>query len=491
MLDQREIGCWVLDEAHCLSKWGHDFRPDYRYVGRFIRESAWDEPVPPVLCLTATAKPDVKAEITDYFEDELGIELRVFDGGARRTNLEFVVVSTRGSAKLDDIHQLLQEDLPDNVPGGAIIYCATRQHTEEVAQFLQEKGVAADYFHTGLPPDTKKHVQKSFISGDLRAIAATNAFGMGIDKPDVRLVVHADIPGSLENYLQEAGRAGRDQKSARCLLLYAQDDVERQFGMSARSRLSRQEIHGVLRALRNLDRKKRLDGEVVATSGEILREEDEGVFERDSATDDTRVRTAVAWLEEAMLLSREENRVQVFPSSLRVASLEDARARLERAGIAISYRDQLLTICQALFEADAVEGISTDELMAASGLTPEEVRKALHDLEGLDIASNDTAITAFIHAGVERASRRRFRQADALEQALIDMMRERAPDQAMGEMFPLHLRNATQELKNEGHSHALPELVRGAVRSIAADGRGEGGGGGSLGCAVGPGKRCM
>ena len=484
VLDQREIGCWVLDEAHCLSRWGHDFRPDYRYVGRFIREKAekaGDDPVPPVLCLTATAKPDVKAEITDYFRDELGIELRVFDGGARRTNLDFVVVPTRGPAKFDDIYQLLQADLPDHVPGGAIIYCATRRHSEEVAQFLQEKGVAADYFHADLSPETKKHVQESFISGGLRAIAATNAFGMGIDKPDVRLVVHADIPGSLENYLQEAGRAGRDQERARCVLLYAQDDVERQFGMSARSRLSRQEIHGVLRALRNLDRKKRLNGQVVATSGEILREEDEGVFYRDTATDDTRVRTAVAWLEEAVLLSREENRVQVFPSSLRVASLEDARARLERADIAAAHREDLLTICQALFEADADEGISTDELMATSGLTPEGVRKALHDLEGLGIASNDTAITAFVHAGVERASRRRFRQAEALEQGLIDLMRERAPDQARGEMFPLHLRNATQELKDEGHSHALPELVRGVVRSIAADGRGEGGGGGSLG----------
>ena len=250
VLDQREIGCWVLDEAHCLSRWGHDFRPDYRYVGRFIREKAGDDPVPPVLCLTATAKPDVRAEITDYFKDELEIELRVFDGGARRTNLDFVVVPTRGPAKFDDIYQLLQEDLPDHAPGGAIIYCATRRHSEEVAQFLQEKGVAADHFHAGLPPETKKHVQESFIRGDLRAIAATNAFGMGIDKPDVRLVVHADIPGSLENYLQEAGRAGRDQQAARCVLLYAQDDVERQFGMSARSRLSRQEIHGVLRALR-------------------------------------------------------------------------------------------------------------------------------------------------------------------------------------------------------------------------------------------------
>ena len=359
--------------------------------------------------------------------------------------------------------------------------CATRQQTEHVAEFLQARGMAADHFHAGLPPETKKNVQRGFIRGDLRAIVATNAFGMGIDKPDVRLVIHADIPGSLENYLQEAGRAGRDQGAARCVLLYTQDDVERQFGMSARSRLTRREIHGVLRALRNLDRRKRLDGAVVASAGAILREDEDNAFERDSATDDTRVRTAVAWLEEAVLLTREENRVQVFPSSLRVGSTAEARGRLEKARVAYPYRRQLLTICETLIEADADEGISTDELMTRSGLTPEGVRRALHDLEGLGVASNDTALTAFVHAGVEHASRKRFEEAAALEQGLIGLMRVQAPDMERGQSHQLNLRHATQELRNDGHSHALPERLRQIVRSISADGRGEGGGGGSLG----------
>ena len=480
VLDQREIGSWVLDEAHCLSRWGHDFRPDYRYVGRFIRERAGDEPIPPVLCLTATAKPDVKAEVVSYFKETLQVDLKVFDGGAQRTNLEFVVVPTSGEGKFAHIHQILEADLPDDGPGGAIVYCATRRQTEEVAAFLSAKGMTADYFHGDLPPETKKNVQQGFISGDLRVIAATNAFGMGIDKPDVRVVVHADIPGSLENYLQEAGRAGRDQEAARCVLLYTPEDVERQFGMSARSRLTRHEIHGVLRALRNLDRRKRMDGEVVATSGEILGEDDEGAFERDSATDDNRVRTAVAWLEEAELLTREENRVQVFPSSLRVSSVEEARSRLERAVITDGYRRQLLTIAETLIDADADEGISTDELMAASGLSPEGVRGALYDLERWGIASNDTALTAFVHARVERSSRRRFEEAADLEQALIGLMQEAAPDTEIGETHPLHLRRATQQLKDESLANALPERLRRILRSIANDGRGEGGGGGSL-----------
>ena len=481
VLNQREIGGWVLDEAHCLSKWGHDFRPDYRYVGRFIRERAETDPIPPILCLTATAKLDVIAEITDYFKNQAGVRLNIFNGGAKRENLEFQVIPTSGEEKFAHVHQILAEHLPTDEPGGAIVYCATRRHTEEIAEFLREKGMEAKHFHAGLPPETKKDVQDSFIQGQLRAIVATNAFGMGIDKPDVRLVVHADVPGSLENYLQEAGRAGRDQQTARCILLYTQDDVERQFGMSARSRLTRREIHGVLKALRNLDKRRRLRGKVVATPGEILGEDDDYEFMRDSATDDTRVRTAVSWLEDAILLRRDENFVNVFPSSLRVNSIEQAKSRLQRARITETYRLQLLDICLSLFEADPDQGVSTDELMIESKLSSEGVRSALHDLERLGIASNDTALTAFVHVGVRRPSRKRFTDASALEKALIDLLRENSPDMQKGESTALHLRRTTQKLKDEGHKNALPELVRRSIRSIAYDGRGEGGAGGSLG----------
>ncbi len=473
VLDQREIGAWVLDEAHCLSRWGHDFRPDYRYVGRFIREKARDGPVPPVLCLTATAKPDVIEDIATNFRDRLGIQLTVFDGGSERTNLTFEVVPTSGSEKYSHIHQILTSGLPSDVPGGAIVYCATRRQTEDVAEYLQSKGVAADHFHAGSPPETKKDVQRRFIAGRLRAIAATNAFGMGIDKPDVRLVIHADIPGSLENYLQEAGRAGRDRAAARCVLLYSADDAERQFGMSARSRLTRAEIHGILRALRNLDRKKRFGGEVVATAGEVLGEDEDKAFERDSLTDDTRVRTAVAWLEESQLLTREENVVRVFPSSLRVGSAEEATRRLAKAGITEAYRRQLLLIAEALIEAGADEGVSTDELMGISGLSSEGVRGALYDLERFGIASNDTALTAFVHAGVKRSSQKRLENATALEAALIAHMREKAPDLGKGDTSDLHLRIAAQVLRDQGLADPLPERLLRIVRGIGYDGRGE------------------
>ncbi len=477
---QREIGAWVLDEAHCLSKWGHDFRPDYRYVGRFIREKSASERAPPVLCLTATAKPEVKTEICEYFGRHLGIELRLVDGGTRRTNLNFVVSPTTTAMKLPDIKMTLEHHLPQHLPGGAIVYCATRRRTSEVAEFLGAQGIDADRFHAGLQPEEKKTIQQRFIDGELRVIVATNAFGMGIDKPDVRLVIHADIPSSLENYLQEAGRAGRDQQQAHCVLLYTEDDVERQFGLSARSRLTRREIHGVLRSLRALDRRSGRTGEVVATSGEILTEDEADDFTRDSATDDTRVRTAVAWLEEAELLTREENRVSVFPSSLRVGTVEEARTRLGGGDLNEGQRIALLAIVKALIDADPDDGISTDALMGVAGLNSDKLRAALYDLERRGLASNDTVVTAFVHVGVRRPSRSRLTEASGMEETLVGLMQESAPDLPLDGSAPLNLRVAAQQLHDAGFADARPEFIVRTLGGIAQDGRGDGGGRGSV-----------
>ena len=470
-LEQRQIGAWVLDEAHCLSKWGQDFRPDYRYIGRFIRRQPDGDDPPPILCLTATAKPDVKQEIIDYFGDIVKINIDVLDGGTERKNLQFRVIRTTEDLRLAHLHDTLESYLPSDLEGGVIIYCATRSNAEEVAEFLNSKGTKADHFHAGLTPERKKQVQDDFIEGRLRAIAATNAFGMGIDKPDVRLVVHADIPGSLENYLQEAGRAGRDNDAAHCVLLYTNEDVERQYGMTARSRLTQSEINAVLKSLRNLDRKKKTKGEVIATSGEILLQDEEHEFLRDTATDDNRVRTAISWLEDAAILSRHENEVNIFPASLQVQTMEQARRRLHRMNnYDDSYRRQLLQIVRRLINANSDEGITTDELSGVTGLTSEGVRNAMTDLAHLGLVSNDTILTAYVHQGVQRPSRERFSRAGAMEKELIRLMQEHAPDQPIGESQPLYLRQASQYLKDHGHEHALPLLVQRSLTSIASDG---------------------
>lgn len=485
VLAQRRIGAWVFDEAHCLSKWGQDFRPDYRYVARFIRESAAADPggdLPLIQCLTATAKPEVVSDIVGHFRERLGIELRVFDGGSRRDNLEFDVVETTPAEKFSQVARLIAQYLPAETSGGAIAYCATRKQTEELAEFLREKGLAAAPYHAKLPPESKRNTQRAFIEGGLRVVAATNAFGMGIDKPDVRLVVHADIPGSLENYLQEAGRAGRDRAQARCVLLYTNEDVERQHGMSAGSRLSRRDIQSVLRALRHLQGRKDRRQDIVATSGEILEEDEDQQFKRDRATEDTRVRTAIAWLEEAGLVRREENAVQIFPSSLRIRNLAEAERKL--AGMNADYRKRCLHLLEILLATPADEGLSTDELMAATGFSASELRQTLFRFDQIGIASNDTALTAYVHVGVEHSSKKRLEEAAELERAVIAALRAEAPDLGTGEAVPLHLRLLAQRLKDEGVP-ALPQRLRQIVAGLAGDGREDGSGLGSLSCKRG------
>ena len=480
ILKQREIGYWVIDEAHCLSKWGQDFRPDYRYIGRFIREFGGDAPAAPMICLTATAKPSVLRDILDHFQTRLGTELELIDGGAFRDNLAFEVIETGKDRKNADILSLLRAGLPPGDTSGAIVYCSTRSSAEAVSEFLRAMKMDADHFHAGLKPEKKKEVQERFRAGALRVIAATNAFGMGIDKPDVRLVIHADIPGSLENYVQEAGRAGRDRKPARCVLLFCGDDTERQFMLSARSKLEQREISAILRALRRLERRTKRDGEIVATPGEVIKEELDRDFVRDTATDDTRVKTAVAWLEEASLLLREENRVQVYPSSLKVPSLDAAGTILRAGSIAGAYRKQLLDLVRRLIEADPDEGISTDDLSGACGLTGQRLRKAMADLEALGIASNDTAITMFVHLGVANGSPHRLAAACDLERELIGRLRELAPDLEARERALLNLKLASQELRDAGHASVRPDIVERLIRGIARDGRDDGEGLGSL-----------
>ncbi|CAM9995919.1 unnamed protein product, partial [Chrysoparadoxa australica] len=396
------------------------------------------------------------------------------------SNLSFEVHPTHRSTKLTDILDSLEEHLPTSGASGAVVYCATRNATERVAEFLKQQGMAAERYHAGLSGEEKREIQEAFRVGELRVIAATNAFGMGIDKPDIRLVVHGDVPGSLENYLQEAGRAGRDRNPAQCVLFFNTDDVDRQFRLSARSRLARHEIGAVLKAVRRLDNKTQKDGEVVATSGEIVKEDEDREFQRDRDTDDTRVKTAVAWLEEAKLLSREENRVQVFPASLLVRDLSQAKQILDRADITGTRRRQLLSIVQHIINAPVEEGISTDDLSGASGLPVAALRRALTDLEALGIANDDTNITIFVHVGVKNASPTRFQEASKLESELVAKLREEAPDADDGEPTPFNLAATSQALREAGFDSARPDIIEGLLRGMAQDGRDMEGGRGNL-----------
>ena len=210
-LKQMHISMIVVDESHCISQWGYDFRPSYLQIAE-IRDFM---PEVPVLALTATATPEVVADIQHqlHFRHE-----NVFRMSFERTNLAYVV------RQLDDKRGELLHILR-SVPGSAIIYVRNRKRTKEVAEMLQHEKVSATFYHAGLEQVVRDMRQRDWQEGKCRVIVATNAFGMGIDKPDVRLVIHVDIPDSIEAYFQEAGRAGRDGKKSYAVLLYNSSDL--------------------------------------------------------------------------------------------------------------------------------------------------------------------------------------------------------------------------------------------------------------------------
>ncbi|MFO0846627.1 MAG: ATP-dependent DNA helicase RecQ [Gemmataceae bacterium] len=210
---RRPVGLFVVDEAHCVSQWGHDFRPDY--LG--LRDAAFDLGRPPVLALTATATPAVVEEI----RTRLNIpEAEVVHTGFYRSNIALSVEHTRGEGeKRAKLLELLA-----NTTGTTVVYCATVKAVEELTDFFAEQELVGAGYHGRMPAKRRAKVQARFMAGELHLFVATNAFGLGIDKPDIRHVIHYHMPGSLEAYYQEFGRAGRDGLPARGTLLYDPDD---------------------------------------------------------------------------------------------------------------------------------------------------------------------------------------------------------------------------------------------------------------------------
>jgi ATP-dependent DNA helicase RecQ len=497
-IGSREIGAWVIDEAHCISKWGHDFRPDYLYTARFIREFAEEQKGPraPVAGFTATAKSEVKSEIVEYFKRELGQELRLFEAGVERENLHFEVRAINRPEKYSAIHEILADRLSSHASGSAVVYAATRAGTETIARYLKEQGWHCEAFHAGLNAAEKRDIQERFLAGSLQVIAATNAFGMGIDKKDVRLVLHADISGSLESYLQEAGRAGRDLKNAHCVLLYDENDIETQFNLGSASQLSRKDIAQILRGLRRASRNR--GEEIVITTGELLRDEElETSFDLGDRQADTKVKTAIAWLERSAFLQRNENHTRVFQGKLLVRSLGEAANRISQLNLAPSQQGYWLAILSAMINAESDDMLNADRLAELAGIPevresrakPEQkletasqrVIRILHQMAEAGLLDKGVMLTAFVRHKVKNPSRQILKQLDDLEEDMLKLLRQEAPDAEELGWSTLSLRVLNQRLRDLGHV-VNPDVPARLLKSLSLDGRGFAGSHGSLQC---------
>lgn len=424
ILMARHVVRFVVDEAHCFSSWGQDFRVDYLYIGKFISEyqkhKQLQRPIP-VSCFTATAKQKVVQDICDYFKQTLNLDLQLFASSASRTNLRYSVIH----AETDEDKYMKLRSLIAESDCPTIVYVSRTKRTKMFAEKLTRDGYKALPFNGRMDSDEKIANQEAFMSDNVRIIVATSAFGMGVDKSDVGLVVHYDISDSLENYVQEAGRAGRNPHlQAKCFVLYNDNDLDKHFILLNQTKLSISEIQQVWKAVKDMTRQRM---QTCCSALEIARK----AGWDDSVTDiETRVRTAIAALEQAGYLERGNNVPHVYATGITVKSMDEARKRItssllfhnEEVEKAVRIIKSLISQKHIAKAQDAEAESRVDYLADILGLTKSEVVSAVERMRQEGILADTKDVSAYLNDTGESENRSRLllRRFTRLERYILD-----------------------------------------------------------------------
>jgi ATP-dependent DNA helicase RecQ len=401
LLLKRKIARFVIDEAHCFSSWGQDFRVDYLYIGDFIKnlqqQKNLEESIP-ISCFTATAKRKVIEDIVQYFKDKLNLNLEVFRANAGRTNLHYQVHQKENEEeKYNQLRNIIEtRECP------AIVYVSRTRRAYALAERLTSDGFEAKPYHGKMNKEEKSANQDAFMAGQVNIMVATSAFGMGVDKSDVGAVIHYDISDSLENYIQESGRAGRDEEiEADCHVLFNEEDLDKHFILLNQTKMDIREINQVWRAIKDLTKTR---NRVSNSALEIARK----AGWDDAITDmETRVTTAIAALEDAGYLKRGQNAPRIFANSILSKTAQEAIDKINASPNFVGLqKEKAIRIIKKLFsnkskrlgteeEAESRVDYIADQL----GVVKEEVIRIVELLREEKILAQTRDLTAFIKRG--------------------------------------------------------------------------------------------
>lgn len=427
LLLSRNVVRFVIDEAHCFSAWGQDFRVDYLYIGDFIRKLQKRKGLKtgiPVSCFTATAKQKVISDIRDYFKKKLDLEIQLYTTTATRENLRYAVLyKETEDEKYNTLRTLIEQK---NCP--TIVYVSRTKRTFTLAEKLTSDGFPAKPFNGKMDPNDKIANQEAFIRNEIKVIVATSAFGMGVDKKDVGLLVHYDISDSLENYVQESGRAGRDQSlQAECFVLFNDEDLDKHFILLNQTKLSISEIQQVWKAIKDLTR---LRPSVCCSPLEIARQAgwDDTVSEIE-----TRVKTAIAALENAGYVKRGRNASSVYATSILVKNMQAAGAVIDTCGLFDDVqRQNAKRIIKSLISSRSIAKAGNDDaesrvdyLSDMLGIEKADVIGAVNLMRQANLLADSQDMSAFIRrVDSQNKSAQIFEKFSKLEGFLLSQLTE-------------------------------------------------------------------
>lgn len=451
----RKIVRFVIDEAHCFSSWGQDFRVDYLYIGDFIRQLQEKKNLEdgiPVSCFTATAKQKVIEDIREYFKEKLSLDLELYTSKASRTNLQYKVFEKGDEEeKYQAVRDLIEEK---NCP--TIIYVSRTRKAYLLAERLTKDGFDAKPYHGKMDKQEKSENQDAFINGETQIMVATSAFGMGVDKKDVGMVIHYEISDSLENYIQEAGRAGRDENIvADCFVLFNEEDLSKHFILLNQTKLSIKEIQQIWKAIKDITRFRL---KVSNSALEIARKAgwDDNVVEIE-----TRVTTAIAALEDAGYLKRGQNMPRIFANSILSKNAQEAIDKINASEkFEEKQKEKGIRIIKKLFSSKSRKQSNEepaesriDYISDHLGIVKEEVINIVNLLREEKILADAKDLTAFIKKGENKnRSLNIVESFGKIENFLLPVFEEQEKT--------FHIKELNEEAEQKGCEDVSPNKIK-------------------------------